>query len=304
MARPAHGKNKANAFYLRPPVIIGVLVFLALGTWHQFSLLHPAPTTTTTTTTSTSLVTTTTLQTSTTVSSPAGSIPVVPPAADLPGGMPLRGVVVGIDPGHNGHNYLDPAFLSKQVFDGRNYKDCDTTGTATNDGYPEAAFAFEVTKYLVADLTALGATSVLTRTTNDGVGPCVDTRAQIINAAHANVAIDIHGDGGPSTGRGFAILEPVAAGTNNAMVAPSLRFAQILRTKFLATGMPTSNYDGVGGLVFRNDLAGLNLATQPKLLIECGNMRNAIDAALMKNPVFQRSAARAMAVAMVEFLAS
>jgi len=66
--------------------------------------------------------------------------------------------------------------------------------------------------------------------------------------------------------------------------------------------MPTSTYDGVNGLVFRSDLAGLNLATQPKLLIECGNMRNATDAALLKDPSFQRSAARAMAVAMVEYL--
>ena len=226
----------------------------------------------------------------------------VPPEPDLPRGKPLAGVMVGIDPGHNGHNYLNPSFLSKQVFDGRQYKDCDTTGTATNDGYPEAAFAFEVSKYLVADLGALGAATVLTRTTNDSVGPCVDTRAQIINAAHADIAVDIHADGGPPTGRGFAILEPVAAGPNDAMVAPSVAFAQVLRRTLLATGMPTSTYDGVNGLVFRSDLAGLNLATQPKLLIECGNMRNATDAALLKSPIFQRATARAMALGIVEYL--
>ena len=56
---------------------------------------------------------------------------------------------------------------------------------------------------------------MLTRRSNDGVGPCVTTRSQIINRAHANVAIDIHADGGPPGGRGFAILEPVADGPNN-----------------------------------------------------------------------------------------
>jgi len=303
MAKPQHGRRKTGVMRGKQRAILLILVVvLPLGIWWKASASseHSAPVTTTTiaaTTTSTSTTTSTTQG-----GGPRGTVPVVPPAADLPAGTPLAGVMVGIDPGHNGHNYLNPSFLAKQVFDGRNYKDCDTTGTATNDGYSEAAFAFEVTKYLVADLTALGAKTVLTRTTNDGVGPCVDTRAQIINAAPSDIAIDIHADGGPATGRGFAILEPVAAGPNNAMVAPSLAFAQVLRRTFLATGMPTSTYDGVNGLVFRSDLAGLNLATQPKLLIECGNMRNATDAALLKDTSFQRSAARAMAVAMVEYL--
>ena len=45
--------------------------------------------------------------------------------------------------------------------------------------------------------------------------------------------------------------------------------------------MPDSTYDGVDGLESRNDLAGLNLTTVPKVLIECGNMRDATDAALL-----------------------
>ena len=306
MAKPQHGRRKPRVMRgTQRAILLVLLVVLPLGIWWKASASsseHSAPVTTTTLATTTTTTTTSPTTSTTQVGGPSGTVPIVPPAADLPAGTPLAGVTVGIDPGHNGHNYLNPSFLAKQLFDGRNYKDCDTTGTATNDGYSEAAFTFEVTKYLVSDLTALGAKTVLTRTTNDGVGPCVDTRAQIINAGPSDIAIDIHADGGPATGRGFAILEPVAAGPNNAMVAPSLSFAQVLRRTFLATGMPTSTYDGVNGLVFRSDLAGLNLATQPKLLIECGNMRNATDAALLKDPSFQRSAARAMAVAMVEYL--
>jgi len=33
--------------------------------------------------------------------------------------------------------------------------------------------------------------------------------------------------------------------------------------------------DGTNGIVPRFDLAGVNLTTAPKVLIECGNMRNA-----------------------------
>jgi N-acetylmuramoyl-L-alanine amidase len=76
-----------------------------------------------------------------------------------------------------------------------------------------------------------------------------------------------------------------------------------VRNAFLAgTPMPVSTYDGTDGLEPRDDLAGLNLATEPKVLIECGNMRNATDAALLVTPAFQQSAAAAMAQAITTFL--
>ena len=48
---------------------------------------------------------------------------------------------------------------------------------------------------------AEGATVVLTRTSNTGVGPCVTERAAIGNRARADAAISIHADGGPPGGR-------------------------------------------------------------------------------------------------------
>jgi N-acetylmuramoyl-L-alanine amidase len=214
----------------------------------------------------------------------------------------LAGIVVGIDPGHNGRNYTDPGFLNRPIFNGRTTETCDTTGTETDAGYTEAQFNWNVARFLRADLTAEGARVVLTRTSNTGVGPCVTTRAAIINRAHANVAVDIHADGGPPTGRGFTVLEPVADGPNDRVIGASDRFARVLRGAFLHTGMPLSTYDGVAGLQPRYDLAGLNLATEPKVLIECGNMRNATDARLLVTPSFQQRAARAMATAIAAFL--
>jgi N-acetylmuramoyl-L-alanine amidase len=160
-----------------------------------------------------------------------------------------------------------------------------------------------VAGYLSADLRSEGARVVLTRHSNSGVGPCVTTRAQIINRARANVAIDIHADGGPPGGRGFTILEPVADGVNARVIAASRRFALDLRARYLAvTGMPESTYDGVAGLNPRDDLAGLNLTTVPKVLIETGNMRNATDARLLVSSAWQQRAGRAMAQAITEFL--
>ena len=219
--------------------------------------------------------------------------------------LPLAGKVVGIDPGHNGRNYADPGFINRLIWNGREQETCDTTGTSTDGGYTEARFNFNVARYLTRDLRAEGARVVLTRTNNNGVGPCVTTRAQILDRAHANVAIDIHADGGPPGGRGFAILEPVADGPNDRVVGSSKRFGADLRSVYRgATGMPVSTYDGSNGIAFRNDLAGLNLTTVPKVLIECGNMRNATDASLLVSARFQELAAKAMAEAITQFLRS
>ena len=119
------------------------------------------------------------------------------PAASRP---PLAGKIVGIDPGHDGGNFDDPAYINTMIWNGRAAETCDTTGTQTASGYTEARFNFDVATDLRADLIAAGARVVMTRHGNTGVGPCVTARARIINRAHADVAIDIHADGGPALG--------------------------------------------------------------------------------------------------------
>lgn len=220
-----------------------------------------------------------------------------------PGRKPLAGKVIGIDPGHNGLNYTDPAFLDHQIWNGRELENCNTTGTQTASGYSEAEFNFNVASYLAADLRRAGARVVLTRTNNHGIGPCVTRRIQIIDQAHADVAIDIHADGGPAWGRGFTVLEPVADGPNNKVIAASVRFGSYVRSALLAgTPMRLSNYYGQNGLIFRDNLAGLNLTTVPIVLIECGNMTNGADARLLTSPVVQSQIARALEAAMIRFL--
>ncbi len=217
--------------------------------------------------------------------------------------LPLAGKVVGIDPGHNGRNYTDPGYIDHLIWNGREEETCDTTGTETAGGYTEARFNFNVAEYLAGDLRAEGATIVLTRTTNNGIGPCVTQRSELINRAHANVAIDIHADGGPADGRGFTILEPVADGPNDRVIGASKAFGRVLLARYHElTGVPLSNYDGTDGISYRDNLAGLNLTTVPKVLIECGNMRNSTDAALLVRPSFQRLAARAFAQAITSYL--
>ncbi len=215
----------------------------------------------------------------------------------------LDGKVVLVDPGHNGGNFDAASVINQLIWNGRESETCDTTGAETGSGYTEAQFNWNVARYLTADLRAAGATVVLTRTSNTGVGPCVTKRDALGNQAHASAAVSIHADGGPPGGRGFAILEPVADGINNAIIGPSARLGTDLRNAFTAgTGEPVSSYDGINGIQPRDDLAGVNLSTVPKVFIECANMRNAADAALITSPAWQAKAARAIAAGLTRFL--
>lgn len=218
-------------------------------------------------------------------------------------GASLSGKVITLDPGHNGGNAAAPTVVDKLVWNGTGYEPCDTSGTSTDSGYPEYAFNLAVALDTAADLRTEGATVILTRTTNTGVGPCVPVRAAIANDAYSAAAISVHADGGPPVGRGFVVLEPVADGVNDAVVAPSARLAIDVRNAFGAvTGEPTSTCTGVDGIEPGSDLGGLNLTTVPKVLIECANMRNATDAALTESPSWQALAARGITAGITAFL--
>jgi N-acetylmuramoyl-L-alanine amidase len=245
---------------------------------------------------------------------PSSAAPASPSAtrnsgAPAPGSLDLRAVAgktIVIDPGHNGGNAAHPEIINKLVPMGTGMKPCDTTGTETNSGYTEAAFTFDVATRVVALLRGAGANVVLTRTDNTSVGPCVDKRAQIGNDAHADVAISIHGDGAPAGGHGFHVMEPVKLGApSDAIIAPSHQLALDVRDSYQArTGIPTSTYIGTNGINPRGDMAGLNLSVVPKVLIECGNMRNAGDAAFMSSAAGRQKIAEGIAGGLAAFLAT
>jgi N-acetylmuramoyl-L-alanine amidase len=226
------------------------------------------------------------------------------PSAGAPASRPLAGKVIALDPGHNGANWSHPAIINGLVNVISEWKACDTVGAQTDAGYPEHAFNFDVAIRLAALLRAEGATVVLTRGNDNGVGPCVTQRAAIGNRAHADAAISIHADGGPPTGTGFEVIAPgLIPGHNDAIIGPSHRLALDIRDAYQRiTSEPYSDYVGISGLDVRTDLGGLNLSTVPKVFIECGNMRSATDAARLTSPQFRQRVAVALAAGFVAFL--
>jgi N-acetylmuramoyl-L-alanine amidase len=218
--------------------------------------------------------------------------------------QPLDGQIIALDPGHNGANWSHPAIINRLVNVITELKACDTAGAQTDAGYAEHSFTFDVAIRLARLLRAEGATVVLTRHNDHGVGPCVTQRAAIGNRAHADAAISIHADGGPPTGTGFEVIAPGRiAGPDAPVIGLSGRLAVDIRNAYhRITGEPYSDYVGSRGLDVRTDLGGLNLSTVPKVFIECGNMRNSADAVRLTSPRFRERIALALAAGFTAFL--
>jgi N-acetylmuramoyl-L-alanine amidase len=220
---------------------------------------------------------------------------------------PLAGLTISVDPGHNGGNFTHPEEIAQPVPAGASgaTKPCNTTGTATDDGsLTEAQFNWDVARDLVLRLKDMGATVVLTRHSNGGVGPCVDRRAEIANRSRAAVALSIHADGNLSEGaHGFDVIHPSTEEmVAPSMARPSLRLAEDVRDALAGAGVPTADYVGENGLDARSDLAGLNLARVPAVLVELGNMRDAEEAARLERPAYRAELAEALAAGVASFL--
>jgi N-acetylmuramoyl-L-alanine amidase len=214
-------------------------------------------------------------------------------------GDPLAGRTIVIDPGHQLGNHNFPAQINRQVPAGGFTKPCNTTGTATQGGYPEATFAWQVSRLVVARLRELGATVVMTRHSNreDRWGPCVDVRGRAGNSIDADLKVSIHADGSYAPGaRGFhAIVPPDRAPWTDDIAESSMRLARAIRRGLLARHFVAATYVAGGdGLDVRSDLATLNLSDVPTVVVELGNMRSAAEARVMTSPAGRARYARGL----------
>ncbi|MGA6165743.1 N-acetylmuramoyl-L-alanine amidase [Amycolatopsis magusensis] len=240
------------------------------------------------------------------VAPPVAPPPVVPPSPAAPPVTSTPAVeapVVVLDPGHNGGNAANPAAINRKVPAGRGRtKPCNTTGTTTNDGYAEHAFTFDVAQRAGKLLADKGIRVVFTRDDDTSVGPCVDKRAEIGNSAQAAAVVSIHADGNNSPGANGFHIAYSAPPLNDAQGGPAAKLTRSLRDSLRENGFRYSDYLGEEGLSAREDLAGLNLSERPAALVECGNMRNATEAARMSTADGRQQYAAGIAGGILSYL--
>jgi N-acetylmuramoyl-L-alanine amidase len=211
----------------------------------------------------------------------------------------IEGMSVFLDPGHSGVN---DSSITRQVPNGRGgTKECQTTGTSTDAGYSEHSFTWDVATRVRAALEQMGVHAEMSRVDDNSVAACVDQRAAAANAMHPDADVSIHADGGPSSGHGFHVNYS-APPLNDAQQGPATQLATVMRDALLSAGLQPATYIGSDGLYGRADLAGLNLAEYPAILVETGNMRNADDAAQMETPEGRQHYADAITQGIVAYL--
>lgn len=233
-----------------------------------------------------------------------------PTPAD-PADLPLAGRVVVLDPGHQLGNRRFGAQVNRRVDAGGFAKACNTTGTATAAGYPEATFTWAVARRVERTLRRLGARVLLTRTANSDAlwGPCIDVRGTIGNPGEpgptADLRLSIHADGSLESGdRGFHVIAPGdRPGWTDDIVARSAALAVAVRDALAAAGFTPSTYRGTAGIDVRTDLGTLNHSAVPAVLAELGNMRDPADAAALTSAAGQRRLADALVTAVRAYLA-
>lgn len=138
-------------------------------------------------------------------------------------------------------------------------------------------------------LEARGASVVLTRDSDDGVGPCVDERGK--SGAKGDVLVSIHANGSTDTStRGWFVIYAQAP-LNAAQDEPSRLLASYVAQALTVQGFPTNP---LGPYTPRKDIATINHSTSPVVMVELLEMKNPEEAALAQSPEGQDRYASAL----------
>lgn len=215
----------------------------------------------------------------------------------------LTGVRILLDPGHDVGNATHTRQVAPTSWPHLR-KGCNTTGTATNGGYPEATYTFKVVAKLRKALAAAGARVFVTRdrNTRDSWGPCVQARGELGAQVRADLTVSVHADGGPSSGRGFHVIAPASQrGWTDDIAAPSRRLARAIVRGMGATGLTRSTYLSRTVQV-RGDQETLRNSDVPTVIVETLNMRNRRDARLATTVSGRAAVARGLYAGIVRYL--
>ena len=183
-------------------------------------------------------------------------------------GKPLKGIVIGLDPGHQAKANYDKEPIAPGASKTKAKVSSGTRGVATT--IYEYQLNLQVGLMLKKKLEAKGARVIMTRTKNN-VNISNSERAKLMNKNHADVFFRIHANGSDNHSlHGMFIIVPSKDGyLKGSQQQKSEKLAKaLLKTAVKTTGSQNR------GLSYRNDETGNNWAQMPVCLIEMGFMTN------------------------------
>lgn len=190
-------------------------------------------------------------------------------------------IVIVIDPGHQAKGNYGKEPVGPGATEQKTKVSSGTQGVFSK--VPEHVFTLALSMQLRASLVELGYEVIMTRETAEVDISNVE-RAEVANAAGADIYIRIHADGSDNeTANGISVLYP---SENNPYVAElskeSKRLAQAVLDEMCEATDAKKR-----GIVKRDDLSGTNWAQMPVILIEAGFMTNKAEDKKLQDPEYQ-----------------
>lgn len=210
--------------------------------------------------------------------------------------LPLTGVIIGVDAGHQSMANLE----KEPVAPGSSTTKVKVTGgtKGTTTGIPEYELNLQVALKLEQKLIDLGATVIMVRRTND-VDISNVQRATMMNDAGADLVIRIHANGSESSSVNGAMMLVPSGSHTTAIQAESIAAGEIIFESYLtATGAKNM------GVIKRDDLTGFNWSEVPVCLIELGYMTNPREDRLMATDDYRALCAQGLAEGILKWYES
>lgn len=197
--------------------------------------------------------------------------------------LPLSGLLIGIDPGHQAHGNSDREPVAPGSSETKAKVSSGTQGVVSR--VPEYETNLTVSLQLRDLLEAYGAEVHMTRETND-VDISNIERALIFNEANADLVLRIHCNGSTNSAAEGIGLYVTATGQ---IAEESYAIAEVILDAMAAkTG---ADKDGV----FRRDTySGLNWSEVPSMIVEMGFMSNPEEDLKLQDPEYQQKLVEGM----------
>ncbi|MDD3920186.1 MAG: N-acetylmuramoyl-L-alanine amidase [Eubacteriales bacterium] len=213
----------------------------------------------------------------------------VPPVT----GKPLSGYTIGIDPGHQSHANRDKEPEAPGSSTMKNKVSSGTYGRFS--GVREYVVNLDVGLALRDSLEALGATVVMTRTTNDVDISNVE-RAKFFNEKKTDYALRLHCNGSDDASKaGAFMLIP----KSHPYKDDCKRAAELLIDAYCsASGFKNK------GITVRSDQTGFNWCERMIVNIEMGHMTNESDDHMLTDPAVQKKMVQGLTNGIVAYFAS
>ena len=195
----------------------------------------------------------------------------------------LRGIRIGIDPGHQEHGNSEKEAIAPDRKKTRAKVAPGTQGIKTQ--IPEYVTVLEISFALRDALVREGAEVYMTRETHE-VNISNQERARMMNALGVDLVLRIHCNGsGNQAANGIGLY----VNKSYPISAESRRAAEYILPRMAeATGARKQ------GIFLRGTYTGLNWSEVPSILVECGYMTNPEEDVKLNDPVYQQKLAEGM----------